>query len=616
MARNLLITSLYAAGSDLPLRYYQIQKEYGTFYVDALLDVEAGIKAMLASRHIDEIVVLCEEGAFDERDNLKSAPLRLGRSLYDEKNNALSTYRLLLRRLSRYVDCESPELREEEALLPEETREKLARFIQAFQENRPELKEIELNRLFDALSRNNEIYTAFEDALYQAMPELFDRSDGCLRWVRAWLYDALKPSFKLALSPANEETAIRFLPAASVSEGGQWVEQMVSMKKAIVEGNEEVNCYVVLSSDDAADNFLVINLLRILTSLPKGGVRLKEIYTLRPLQRCMAGMIRDDTEGFSATELFHAIHAFLNYGKADQIVRFLENSRGHSDVFSGIAYAMRHVDVGLSMCNIPEVEDGILRLRKLFSAEKTWREFGYYGMISSLIAESIREDYGPLLEGDGDIPFLELVKWAYRHQFYQQTLTLIESNAPESLVNAGVFYYCGSEAQKEQVIHLLALQRLELKPYEYYKIDDISHYFIKNYDRARVKYLSGRNDDQQKVYAELRVSSVMNTDPELITGLTACDSMDTLQNVLYAYYHLSEVRNKISHADAGVLEGNRLMVRDSDESTALLTVKDSIDFFIASYEKAMAEVKDKTPQIVRITRDEVKFAANQLKSNV
>ena len=58
------------------------------------------------------------------------------------------------------------------------------------------------------------------------------------------------------------------------------------------------------------------------------------------------------------------------------------------------------------------------------------------------------------------------------------------------------------------------------------------------------------------------------------------------------------------------------MGRDSDESTALLTVKDSIDFFIASYEKAMAEVKDKAPQIVRITRDEVKFAANQLKSNV
>ena len=178
-------------------------------------------------------------------------------------------------------------------------------------------------------------------------------------------------------------------------------------------------------------------------------------------------------------------------------------------------------------------------------------------MLFSVIAESIREDYGSLLEGDGNIPFIELVKWAYRHQFYQQTLTLIESRAPENLVRSGIFYYCGDEKTREQVTELFARERLELKPYEYYKIDEIDHYFIKSYNRAGVRGQGDRNEDPQRVYAAMRTKSLENTDSSMITGLSACDDTDTLQNVLFAYYHLGFVRNKISHADADAAKSRR-----------------------------------------------------------
>jgi hypothetical protein len=139
----------------------------------------------------------------------------------------------------------------------------------------------------------------------------------------------------------------------------------------------------------------------------------------------MTGVIRDDTDGFGVAELIHAARAFLNYGRVDMIVDIWKKSGVHSEKIQAMIYAMRHVDVGLSVCNISEMEDGILRLRALFRDENVWRELGYYGMLFSVIAESIREDYGVLLEGEGEIPFIDLVKWAYRHQFYQQTLTLI-----------------------------------------------------------------------------------------------------------------------------------------------------------------------------------------------
>ena len=435
-----------------------------------------------------------------------------------------------------------------------------------------------------------------------------------MRWVKSYLYEALKPSAKLELLPVNENACIRFVSEDGLEDGRQSVDAMMKLEKSIVGDEAEINLYISLSSDDAADTFIVLNMVNILVSRPGSAVHLKKIFTVRPLQRCMTGIIRDDTDAFGVTELFHAIRAFLNYGKADMIADIWEKSGERSESIAGMVYAMRHVDVGLSMCNIPEMKDGIARLRKLFADEKFWQESGNYGPMFSTIAECIRDDYGTLLSGEGDISFIDLVKWAYRHQFYQQTLTLIEASAPENLVKSGIFYYCNDESLTDQVIRQFAKKRLELKPYEYYKMDQIDHYFIKTYNRAGTKGLGARDEDPQRVYAKLRIQSVGNTDPSLITGYTACDSMETLKNVLFAYYNIGFVRNKISHADtdAAVTE-NRLMTTESDESPALVWMKDGIDYFIDSYEKAMAEVQNKQTNVILITGDEVRKAADRMK---
>ena len=356
-----------------------------------------------------------------------------------------------------------------------------------------------------------------------------------------------------------------------------------------------------------------MTILDLLVSRPGKQVRLKKIFTVRGSATNLAGSIRDDTDGFGVTELTHAIHAFLNYGKADMIVKLWEESGVHNESIAGMIYAMRHVDVGLSMCNLSEMEQGILRLRQLLRDEKLWRDFGNSGMLFSVIAENILEDYGPLLQGDGDIPFIDLVKWAYRHQFYQQTLTLIESKAPDSLVQSGIFYYCNDENQVEEVTRQFAQRRLELRPQEFFKMDEIDHYFIKACDRAAVRARGIRSTDSQRAYADLRTQSLDGTDSTMIRGYTVCDHVETLNNALYAYYHIGEMRNKISHADADAMNENRLIVSESDESSALVRMKESIDFFIASYEKAMAEVQGKNPNVILISSAEVRTAADHMK---
>ena len=613
MAHNILLTSLSAADISLPVHYYSIRNKSGFDYCDALLDAEANIKAMLSRYEIDEIIIIGNAGSYEEEDDLNLVPLGHGNTVHSADKTSLSTYALLQHRLAQYADKLPLDQMEEDDPQIVMVREKLIRFIHEFQQQSPELNTNKYNRLFDMLSRKSLLSEKFWDALFEAIPELCDDPDLFIQWVKRYLYAELEPSAKMKFLPTNDGVRIRLIPEAQIEDAEQWVDNMMTMKDSIIEDQEDINLYISLNSDDASDTFVILNMLDILVSMPGSGVQLKKIFAIHTVPRHMTIFIKNDTKGFDLTELFHAISAFLNYGRADMIAKIWKKYNDHNEYISGMVYAMRDVDVGLSMCNTPVVERGILRLRKLFESEEFWRAASHYGMDFSIIAESIREDYGSLLEGDGQIPFIDLVKWAYRHQFYQQTLTLIESKAPEDLVRYGIFYYCGDEKNKDQVTQLFVEKRLELKPQEYFKIDNIDHYFIKTYNRSETRGKGKKGEDPRHVYAVMRAQSIQNTDPTRITGLTVCDSMETLQELLYAYYNIGNVRNKIAHAEGTAMTDKYPAASESDEIPSLVWMKDAINLFIDSFEKALAEVKDKNPNVIIITGDSVRKAADHKK---
>ena len=54
---------------------------------------------------------------------------------------------------------------------------------------------------------------------------------------------------------------------------------------------------------------------------------------------------------------------------------------------------------------------------------------------------------------------------------------------------------------------------------------------------------------------------------------------------------------------------------ESDENAALLMMKDSVDFFIKSYETALEEIRGKTPHVVLISPDAVRRRMDQIKNS-
>lgn len=613
MIRNILLTSLDALKSDQALRYYAAQNEFGFDYCEAMQSVEASTKYILSRFPIDEILVIGADSAPDGGDVLKSYRLKDAGDLFAAEPGSLSPFDLYRSRMAQYIGEQSLEQQACDKLLPEAARAKLIDFIQDFQQKHSRREMKRLNRFFDELASDRPLNQQFKDALFVAFPKGGDDFELMVKWVKNYLYTQLKPSAKLEILPVNEGVRARYIPTGMLEKREYWANSILGADQDEPGDNDEINLYVSLGSDSAVEGHLILNILDILISTSQDRVHLKKIYQVYEPSGHLTGTIIDGTAVTRSTDLVAAAHAFLNYAKTDMLVNFWENSGEHNERISSLIYAARHVDVGISMCNILEVQEGIVRLRALLRDESSWTEAGEYGLLFGVIAGCIQADYGPLLEDDGTATFIRLIKWAYKHQLYQQVLTLIETYAPTYLVATGIFYYCDDEARASAVTELLALQRLELKPYEYYKMDDLSHYFVKTYDRGGVKLNGSKGEDRSMAYASLRSQSIENSDPAKITGHTACGSIETLQNVLYAYYHLGDVRNKISHADASAMAERRLNVSESDLSYGMVMMRETIEYFINSYEAAMAEVQGKNPKIVHITSDDVRNAADRIR---
>lgn len=608
MAYNILLTSLHSTGKDERIRYFRSVSEQRTSYCDAILTVEASTKYALAHFPIDEIITLGQKLTYDEGDDGRLIRLTEGKTFYTADIGSLSTYSLYRYRIAQYID----ELKiEQQAImekLDEEHQGKMVRYIRDFyQREKTEEKYRKFNRLFDELARDPESYKQFRDIIKTAARELDCGLGTCYEWAGNYLYCEMKDTMKLELLRGNEAVKVRFIPTYRSAEGTLPMDHMISQVLSIVSSHEEgVNLYVALNNDDQTDNFVLLNILDMIKALPKSRVNIRNILTVSFAEANeLSGEIRDDTESFRITELVVAARTFLQYGRADLIVDFWEKSGAHNERIEQMIYAMRRIDMGISMCNIAEIENGIDELRELFSGGTDLGGQDYYSKLYGILVQGLLRDYGPLLEGD-EIEFIDLVKWAFSKKFYQQTLTIIESRAPEVFVKRGIFCYCADIKQKEHTAVIFSRIRGSMKDHQRYQMEDVDHYYIKLFGRKR--YHRENDKDPQKHYAACRIEELKNTDPERITAFSVCEDKEALQNLLHAYYHIGEIRNITNHAMGEETEDDRLIVDHKDIPFQMSRIREAIEYFIISYEEVAEKIKDRRINVVRITGEEVKAA--------
>jgi len=617
MAKNtyrIMITSLYEVDSRDSVEYYYAREGEKNIYCDAMLSAEASSKYILANYTIDEIITLGSKTTYDPGDELVEMVLREGSSFYSSDTSSMSTYSLLRYRLAQYIDelrIEEQDLRD---LLPEEDREQVTESVRrSFKKNTQGNASAKFNRFFDMLNRDPDFRAAVTEDLKGMLDSDIMSLQGYRRWILNWLYSEMHDCSKMVALESNEDVNIRFIPTegdGSLSFAVNLVEDFLD-KNSRFDEDADIELYICIQSEDADDTYSLMSLMDLINAMPGNRVRIARVVTSARDLKEIASDIVDSTELYGSSELVAGARSFLRSGKTDILVNYWNLHRTDNEYIDRLLNAMRNIDIGISLCDIGDIERGISSLRRLFSGDKYAAGPNLVEQYFGFIVEAIKEDYGAILAGD-KLENIELIKWAYRKGFWQQTLTLIESKAPEDFVDKGIFYYSDGEKSREYAIKTFGNIYYDLKPFEKYKLDDISHYFVKFYGRGRVKHSSSDSENSQR-YSELRIKDLHTNEKNVLRSHTDCPDERALGNLLYAYYEVGNVRNKTNHAEdvSGTYGAYR---KDSDVSERMSMIKSCVESFIHGYDKVMELIGENGgKKVVRVTNDEIRAYANELR---
>lgn len=371
------------------------------------------------------------------------------------------------------------------------------------------------------------------------------------------------------------------------------------------DNHEDVEVYMCIQSEDASDTHIMMNIISLIKSMPDSNIRIAKIITTTRKPDGIVNEISDDTDKFSVSELMAGIRAFLKYGKADLLLDYWHSTGIHNTNIEQLLYAMRNIDTGISLCDISDIERGINSMRELFHEKRNLGGDSFAEKFFGMTAEGIRLDYGKLITGE-EIEFIDLVKWAYKKGFWQQTLTIIESKAPTDFVKKGFLYYSNSPTCSESVIKILGQAYFDMKPQEKWKISSsVEHYYIKNYIVNR----SVKKGDPRTTQLELAKSKVSELDLKEGEGIRAhsiCTDREALRNLIFAYYYIGVVRNSTNHATEE-FEGFSSIMRDSDVGERMNKISQSLEYFIHSYDIVEENVRStgEVADVDLITMDQI-----------
>ena len=618
MKHKIMITSLRKRDVKDGLQYFCYSGGEKNMYCDALTSAEAGSKFILANHNIDIIFAFGSDSTHDLGDDLRSMSLQEGNSFYSADIKDMSSFSLYRYRLAEYLDEINAEIQDVRELLDIDQQRSAEEFIRDYFNNEVNANgPHKLNRFFDRLFRDNDLRADMEEKLRQTASDTGADPDKYLSWTWNYLYQELRDSSKMQLLECNEDVRINFISTEDDDDSEKtFTDLLISSIEHVrdISGSDggEVEIYLCTQNDNARDTFVLTSLMETIRAMPGSRERVVRIIQTDAPSDKMVEDITDDTGKLGVYELLSATRAFLRYGKTDLLLDFRDSSGIHNPEIDRMLYAMRNIDTGISLCDISDIERGIARLKEIFSENNAITGDSFAEKYFNIIAQGIRQDYGSLLCGE-KIEFIELVKWAYRKGFWQQTLTLIESRAPRDFIDKGIYYYCDSEEDREAIVEKFGRIYYDLKQFEKYKLDDIDHYYIKFYSRWRSPHPKD-DKEYQLEYTRIRMEELDTEDDELIRAHTVCPDRDALKDLLFAYYYLGDVRNATNHAE-DEFSGFTSVRNDSDVSDRMNLITQAVDYFIHCYDKVTGLISenDAEARIIRVDTAELADYARELR---
>ena len=171
----------------------------------------------------------------------------------------------------------------------------------------------------------------------------------------------------------------------------------------------------------------IITLLRFEDIIPK------DIYTVKYTDS--TGTIEKVDEINDVNEFVSAMNEFLTYGRSKTLESYVNKTNQNTD----LAALIKDISDSIQLCNVRLFDESIKSMAEFV---KNYPKKGM-GNYNDIFIDSIKASYGELMDEKKRSMVANKVKWCVDHDFIQQALTLIESDALEDLYNRNIikFHY-------------------------------------------------------------------------------------------------------------------------------------------------------------------------------
>ena len=585
---NIMLTSIGTPG-DRQIHHYFYHKDHGMmWYCDGMSVAEAGTKYILSEVPIDEIIVLGAANSFNEGEESDPVSLQGWMNFRPDTIEDISEYSFFLYRLSQYINGLDIEGVDIMSSIPAERQRELVDLYRSFcDELSRTVPNFRQDRIFHYVASDKSIYRKMKDM----MPSLTREE---VMWMKRYMYSSqLNSNFKLRSLVENENLSIHLIPTGGSEDEytpGRNVRQIV--KAILASDAESINVYIDMQGLEQTDGYMILSVLSMLSNDVNSPIHVKEIITSHDFDKYANPIDNSEMRRYKINNLMSGMDAFIRYGKVDEINAYWRETGIENKHVDMLLYAMKRVDEGISFCNTGDLEYGISLLKKVFEDTPKEELSEAESNIINILENSIRRDYGPILDGDKPDE-LALAKWAVRKKLYQQALTIIEARFPEAFVSRGLVYYAKDEESKMRYLEDVNKFYWGDAPRDRWKYDNPSHYFIKYFGKNSMPRGFGSN---KITFTDYRMETL---DENNSTGLAQAfsllnDKRDLLKSVMNGYADLGYLRNSLNHAEAREA-GNIDEIDFTAENEAVKEVIDKIDAFLATYEKARQYIEENAP---------------------
>lgn len=533
--KNILLTTLGFTKDLTDVEYFHFRRPDGELtYCTGISVAEAGTKYILATHHIDEIVVLGSPDAISEKDDPSEQPLAVRCLPTANELGDFSEYGFFCYRILQYMeelDIEANDIRES---LSAEEQSEVIRMLDEFKTKYQKgVRNKDLFRQLDMRAENEKDLTLLRQSM----------SDKQWRWLKYSGYLMMDSFYKMHLLGSNRGVSVRF---AAVRKNEQGAFDMQDLNRIIdtlcVDRKADVSIYMDLQGCDFCDGYSFFNVFSMLQQSSDHRIQIAGIIQSTLTADRLSSPILDEWSRLQIHELLTGINIFLNYGKADYILRYRDVFHTESPNTERMLIGMKYVEEGVSLCNIPVLKYGISVLKQTFSHDPPEQSGD---LIYSILADTIEKDCGKLLT-DPEVSVSELLNWVLRKKMYQQALTIIESQVPADLAERGIFYYARNREDAERVMEELNVRFWNDSRKNRYCYDDPAHFLFKYYpfrfvDRAQPP------ENRNKAIAHLHIAR-LHGNTQTLPAFSDLQNDDMLYELIYNYLYLSALRNEVCHA--------------------------------------------------------------------